>query len=122
MTTSMVQITAAIDFGTTYSGYAYSYEYNQDKIYVNSNWSSGSNLWKVPTAILFDKDQKFIAFGDDAENKYCQLAESDEEQSYFYFNQFKMMLYNTHILRQVSQEPGEGGTPPISVTGVQHKG
>jgi hypothetical protein len=47
-----------IDFGTTYSGYWYSFrdEYNKDhsKIYSNSDWTSGDGLvtrkftdWKV---------------------------------------------------------------------------
>ena len=90
-------VTAAIDFGTTYSGYAYSYEYDKDKVHVNSNWSSGSSLWKVPTAILFDDNQKFLAFGEDAENKYCRYAESDEEQSCYYFNRFKMVLYENKV-------------------------
>lgn len=88
------EMAAAIDFGTTYSGYGYSYRYDKDKIHVNSNWSSGSALWKVPTAILFDDQLKFMAFGEDAENKYSEFAESDEEHKYYYFHRFKMMLYS----------------------------
>ena len=88
------EIAAAIDFGTTYSGYAYSYRYEKEKIHVNANWSSGCALWKVPTAILFDDDHNFVSFGEDAENKYSEFAESDEEHKYFYFHRFKMMLYN----------------------------
>lgn len=91
------EMAAAIDFGTTYSGYGYSYRYDKDKIHVNSNWSSGSALWKVPTAILFDDQLKFMAFGEDAENKYSEFAESDEEHKYYYFHRFKMMLYSEQV-------------------------
>ena len=96
-TESVVQITAAIDFGTTYSGYAYSYEYNQEKVYVNSNWGSGTSLWKVPTVVLFDENREFLAFGEEAENRFCQLAEQEKEDSYYYFSQFKMELYKTQV-------------------------
>lgn len=32
------QIVAAIDFGTTFSGYAYSFASNKQAIHVNKNW------------------------------------------------------------------------------------
>ncbi len=32
------QIVAAIDFGTTFSGYAYSFASNKSAIHVNKNW------------------------------------------------------------------------------------
>ena len=32
------QIGAAIDFGTTFSGYAYSFASNKSVIHVNKNW------------------------------------------------------------------------------------
>ena len=89
---NVVQITAAIDFGTTYSGYAYSYQHNQAKVYVNSYWPDGSSHWKVPTAILFDEHQNFVAFGGEAEDKFSQLAESEKEHICYYFSRFKMLL------------------------------
>ena len=100
-TERVVQITAAIDFGTTYSGYAYSYEYNQEKVYVNSNWGSGTSLWKVPTVVLFDENREFVAFGEEAENRFCQLAEQVKENTYYYFSQFKMELYQTKVINSV---------------------
>ncbi|KAJ8297823.1 hypothetical protein KUTeg_024354 [Tegillarca granosa] len=57
-------IVAAIDFGTTYSGYAFSFrhEYEKDRmnIFANTAWTaSGVGLmsWKTPTTLLLDKDQ-----------------------------------------------------------------
>jgi hypothetical protein len=35
---SEYQIVAAIDFGTTFSGYAYSFASNRQAIHVNKNW------------------------------------------------------------------------------------
>lgn len=41
------QIVAAIDFGTTFSGYAYSFASNKQAIHVNKNWgqTQGIVLW-----------------------------------------------------------------------------
>ena len=87
------EMVAAIDFGTTYSGYAYSYQHDKEKVHVNSNWSSGSSLWKVPTVILFDDKHKFLAFGEKAENMYNEYAKCEEEHKCLYFERFKMVLY-----------------------------
>jgi chitinase len=60
---------AAIDFGTTYSGFAYSYkgEYDKNKldIYANQIWNSGGKQFlsqKTPTCILLNKDKEFESF------------------------------------------------------------
>ena len=49
-----VQLVIGIDFGTSYSAYAYSYKYERDKILMNS-WPSGSRACKEMTAILFNE-------------------------------------------------------------------
>lgn len=36
-------LVAAIDFGTVYSGYAYSFKYEWTKVKIN-NWGGGENL------------------------------------------------------------------------------
>jgi molecular chaperone DnaK (HSP70) len=66
-------VVVGIDFGTTYSGYGYSFrdEYKKDhsKIYCNTDWKSGDGLvtTKTPTVILFDENGKFQSFGYEAE-------------------------------------------------------
>ncbi|XP_062593151.1 heat shock 70 kDa protein 12A-like [Saccostrea cucullata] len=91
----------AIDFGTTYSGYAFSTrseffkdnEKDIEKIYT-VHWNSGSLMSeKTPTTLLLDKDQNFVSFGYDAETLYSRLPE-EEKKKYFYFRRFKMMLYD----------------------------
>lgn len=96
-------LVAAIDFGTTFSGYAFSfindYQSNPLKISAN-NWNSGvSNLvsMKTPTCVLFDSTEKFDSFGFEAEENYSNLALDDEHHDWYYFRRFKMMLYNKTV-------------------------
>lgn len=92
-------LTAAIDFGTTYSGYAYSYAYNPKKIFANNSWSSthGPSSHKTPTVILFDETKKFISFGFEAEDKYSELVVLNKEHKWYYFQRFKMTLYSEKV-------------------------
>ncbi|KAI8761497.1 heat shock 70 kDa protein 12A-like isoform X3 [Biomphalaria glabrata] len=93
------QIVAAIDFGTTFSGYAYSFASNKQAIHVNKNWgqTQGFLLHKTPTCLLLKSDGQFEAFGFEAVSKYNELCE-DEACSYYYFDRFKMKLYNNKEL------------------------
>lgn len=93
-----IKVTAAIDFGTTYSGIAYSHFYNKEAIYFPF-WPDGSTSKKVPTAILLDQNAKFLAFGQDAITKYIEKHEEDDEavNNYFLFHRFKMELYKEKV-------------------------
>ena len=88
----------AIDFGTTYSGWAYSFkhEYKSDPLKENVQlWHSGSSpaTEKTPTVALISPDGKsLVAFGYEAENKYKELVENEEHREYYYFRRFKMAL------------------------------
>ncbi|XP_062610493.1 heat shock 70 kDa protein 12B-like [Saccostrea cucullata] len=96
-------LVAAIDFGTTYSGIAFSYrhDYENDPLKVSSNkWTAGYSYrglesLKTPTCILFNKDKVFDSFGYEAEDKYSELAEEEEHEEWYYFKRFKMSLFNT---------------------------
>lgn len=100
MSTSSKLLVAAIDFGTTYSGYAFSFkhEYETDPLKVcSNNWAAGSRSLvslKTPTCVLFDKDKVFDSFGYEAEDKYSELAEEEEHQEWYFFRRFKMSLFN----------------------------
>lgn len=95
---------AAIDFGTDYSAYAYSWKSEWNRIRVNESWNSGYFLSsKTSTSILLNPNQSFLAFGYDAEYIYSLLAENDlrddEEQitkekinNYYFFQKFKVIL------------------------------
>ncbi|XP_056004991.1 heat shock 70 kDa protein 12A-like isoform X2 [Ostrea edulis] len=100
-TAKMTPVVVAIDFGTTYSGYAFSFRsdfLNDRERHIGEintyNWNSGNLLSeKTPTALLLDKDQKFVSFGFDAENMYGKMTEEERKDNY-YFHRFKMMLYD----------------------------
>ena len=72
-------LVVAIDFGTTYSGYAYALgnEYKQDrnKIYTNLAWSSGDGqaTYKTPTSILFRKKWNFSQFWIRRRAELCRI-------------------------------------------------
>lgn len=90
---------AAIDFGNTFSGYAFAsrndVENDPSKIHTPL-WiaSSGSLISsKTSTTILLNINAQVVAFGFDAESKYTELLKNGEDENYFYFCHFKMMLY-----------------------------
>lgn len=96
-------IVAAIDIGTTFSGYAFSFghQYMKDplKISINS-WTSGSGgvvSLKTSTCVLFDPKGEFHSFGYDAEDKYSDLALDDNHHDWYYFRRFKMTLYKRMV-------------------------
>ncbi|XP_071124637.1 heat shock 70 kDa protein 12A-like [Mytilus edulis] len=93
---------AAIDIGSSYSGYAFSaYDgYTKEPTKINTTIWYGCNL-KAPTAVLLDSSQEFVAFGYDAENKYSELLADEEHEDYHYFHSFKMLLYERRITRDI---------------------
>lgn len=93
-------LVAAIDFGTTFSGYAFAtrvdFEKDPSTIHVPS-WSTPSRdliSFKTPTTVLMDEDEEFVAFGFEAETKYAEQLEKGKGYEYFYFDRFKMLMYS----------------------------
>ncbi|WAR12106.1 HS12B-like protein [Mya arenaria] len=87
-------IVAAIDFGTTFTGYAFSTKkILDDKINCSLFRSEGFQSEKAPTCVLLNSDETFSAFGYDAEEKYEELCLNNESDGYHYFERFKMNLY-----------------------------
>ena len=99
-------LVAAIDFGTTFSGYAFSlrHEFNADPLKANANqWTVGcrsSISLKTLTCVLFSPDKKFDSFGYEAEDKYANLALDDKHHDWYYFRRFKMLLYENRVSTQ----------------------
>ncbi|XP_071141783.1 heat shock 70 kDa protein 12B-like [Mytilus edulis] len=101
MATNDHLLVAALDFGTTYSGYAFSmrHEFKTDpmKIHANQAWNSGGRALlslKTPTCLLLNDKKQLIAFGYDAENQYADIVMDEKQDEYFYFHRFKMNLHN----------------------------
>ena len=90
----------AIDFGTTYTGFAFSFNRGneQDEIILNREWTSeqGDITLKTPTCLLLNPDLSFNSFGYDAMDTYVELQNEREEQKYF-FQHFKMALHNDEV-------------------------
>ncbi|NXK92893.1 HS12B protein, partial [Formicarius rufipectus] len=85
----------AIDFGTSYSGYCFSLASGADQIrQVYWGMEHGFKTPKTPTCILFNPQQEFKNFGYDAVMKYKSLP-SSKADSWYFFQNFKMKLYNT---------------------------
>ncbi|XP_060589195.1 heat shock 70 kDa protein 12A-like [Ruditapes philippinarum] len=92
-------LVAAIDFGTTYSGWAFSFKHDFDKDPTKvsaKNWIGDQLVSaKAPTCVLIKPDGKTLhSFGYAAETKYANLAEEGTHKRWYYFRRFKMMLYD----------------------------
>ncbi|XP_063414960.1 heat shock 70 kDa protein 12B-like [Mytilus trossulus] len=108
-------LVAAIDFGTTFSGYAFAFksDYKEDPLKISGfTWTLGSQAGlslKTPTCVLFNPRGDFDSFGAEAEEKYTALAESEDHQSWYFFSRFKMQLYKNHeIPRNLTIEDDQG--------------
>lgn len=85
----------AIDFGTAYSGYAFSLTPKGKEIDPQMRrWGKelGLETPKTPTCILFNEDKEFIRFGYEAKINYIRMGGEEARKSYFFEN-FKMALY-----------------------------
>ncbi|VDI73661.1 Hypothetical predicted protein [Mytilus galloprovincialis] len=119
---------AAIDFGTSYSGYAYStredFETDPNKIIVNNPYNAGAiglMSLKEPTCILLDEEKKCVAFGYDAENQFVDLASDNKQDSYYFFQRFKMKLHEIISPFMTATEIGGKEIPAIDVFALSIK-
>ena len=95
---------AALEFGTTKSGYAFSLisEFKEDPliIHLNEPWRTGLLMRvsvKTTTCILLDKEKQYEAFGYDAENRYDELVYNNEQDDYYFFDRFTMSLHYNEV-------------------------
>ena len=92
-------VVAAIDFGTTYSGYAFSFTRDPDSIHMMRKWEGGDpgvNNQKTPTTLLLKPNGEFHSFGFSARDYYHDLEES-EAKRWYYFEKFKMTLHSSQV-------------------------
>ncbi|WAR26404.1 HS12B-like protein, partial [Mya arenaria] len=104
-------LVAAIDFGTTYSSWAFSFrfDYDSDPTKVSAKQWQGHESTKGPTCVLIKPDGKTLhSFGFDAEAKYAELIEEDENKDWFFFRRFKMMLWKQKLNRNSLLEDENG--------------
>ncbi|XP_009933295.2 heat shock 70 kDa protein 12B-like [Opisthocomus hoazin] len=102
----------AIDFGTSYSGYCFSLASSADQIrQVYWGTEHGLKTPKTPTCILFNQKQEFRKFGYDAVMKYKSLP-SREADNWYFFQNFKMKLYNTKVTSGMELKASNGKMLP----------
>lgn len=92
-------VVAAIDFGTTYSGYAFSFTRDPDSIHMMRKWEGGDpgvSNQKTPTTLLLKPNGEFHSFGFGARDYYHDLEEL-EARKWFYFEKFKMDLHSSIV-------------------------
>lgn len=90
---------AAIDFGTSYSGFAFSSQENPLEV-VTGKWKTNSSelleSLKTPTSLLFKKNGLVEDFGYKAEQKFKALVEENKHHDYRFFNRLKTELLKKH--------------------------
>ncbi|XP_061183555.1 heat shock 70 kDa protein 12A-like [Saccostrea echinata] len=125
-------IIAAIDFGTTYSGYAYTFKSDLEESksaqemckVLTHNWQSGSGAGlishKTPTSLLLTQDEEFDSFGYKAEEKYVQLANENKHTGWRFFRKFKMILHKNDVLTKNTTINDDQGNPVLAVDVFAH--
>ena len=109
---------AGIDFGTTLSGYAFSFKQNWKRVHHSLYVSDKFVSSKCPSSLLLKPDKSFLAFGYGARYTYDDLRENstidsdssdsdsqeeagcitkEEWRNYYYFSDFKMSLLNKNV-------------------------
>ena len=89
----------AIDFGTTYTGYAASLKSKPDQIYAFTEWGVDVGIphsYKTPTCVLTDKALNFVALGYEAQQQYTDM-EAEEVKQHRFFDGFKMKLHQEKV-------------------------
>ena len=92
----------AIDFGTTFTGYAYSYVDDKENIHMNPNWAGGKAAsFKTPTWVALDKYNELNAFGFEAQSSYNEETE-DNEHTVSLYKEFKLQLMKKVCMKSSS--------------------
>uniref|UniRef100_A0A8C6Z7G6 Heat shock protein family A (Hsp70) member 12B n=1 Tax=Nothoprocta perdicaria TaxID=30464 RepID=A0A8C6Z7G6_NOTPE len=93
-------VVVAIDFGTTSSGYAFSFRSDPEAIHMMRRWEGGDPgvaNQKTPTSLLLTPAGAFHSFGYTARDYYHDL-DPEEARDWLYFEKFKMKIHSTSDL------------------------
>ncbi|XP_009882394.1 PREDICTED: heat shock 70 kDa protein 12B [Charadrius vociferus] len=98
--TASFAVVVAIDFGTTSSGYAFSFSSDPEAIHMMRKWEGGDPgvaNQKTPTSLLLTPEGIFHSFGYTARDYYHDL-DPEEARDWLYFEKFKMKIHSTSDL------------------------
>ena len=89
------RVVIAIDFGTSRSGFAYSF-WNEKEIKGHLDWPSQltGGYPKTLTQLLYTPNREVRAWGHPARRELAQLRLNREAKKHFFFLNFKMALKN----------------------------
>ncbi|GBC08153.1 hypothetical protein RclHR1_07930010 [Rhizophagus clarus] len=78
-----IRILVAVDFGTTYSGFAFVHKENPENIETNHTWPGREGVFKTPTALLYNETYTEVkSWGDLAlEEEPDYMLDDSEERS-----------------------------------------
>uniref|UniRef100_A0A8C1BY97 Heat shock protein 12B n=1 Tax=Cyprinus carpio carpio TaxID=630221 RepID=A0A8C1BY97_CYPCA len=112
-------VVVAIDFGTTSSGYAFSFTEDPETIHMMRRWEGGDPgvaNQKSPTCLLLTPDLRFHSFGFAARDSYHDL-DPEEARHWLYFDKFKMKIHSTSDLTMETELESVSGrrVPAIEV-------
>ena len=108
----------AIDFGTTYSGYAYAFTHDPDNVSIMRKWEGddpGMNNQKTPTILLLTPEQRFHSFGITARDCYNDL-DPREASKWLYFDKFKMILHHNQEINRSTTVVAANGKSVAALT------
>lgn len=115
-------VVVAIDFGTTYSGYAFSFTRDPDNIHMMRKWEGGDPgvvNQKTPTTLLLNPDGEFHSFGFTARDVYHDL-DAQEAKRWMFFEKFKMTLHSNENLSRDTEIRAANGRPMPALTVFAH--
>ncbi|KAL3857488.1 hypothetical protein ACJMK2_012156 [Sinanodonta woodiana] len=101
-----IDLVIALDIGSTYSGYACQFRdtfmNNKQDIWTNNRWGTQMSTCKTTTCVLLKADGNVLAIGYKAEETFTRECDKDRdnaEKNYYFFKNFKMVLYQEHCAK-----------------------
>ncbi|XP_052818152.1 heat shock 70 kDa protein 12A-like [Mya arenaria] len=82
-------VIAAIDFGTTFTGYLFCFRDEPDRTYGPEEHKRK----REPTCVLLDENKAFVHFGKQATEFYFNNLDDDERSNYYFFRKFKISAF-----------------------------
>ncbi|XP_034495745.1 heat shock 70 kDa protein 12B isoform X2 [Ailuropoda melanoleuca] len=115
-------VVVAIDFGTTSSGYAFSFASDPEAIHMMRKWEGGDPgvaHQKTPTCLLLTPEGAFHSFGYTARDYYHDL-DPEEARDWLYFEKFKMKIHSATVRLILSRGRSSRGGGARSAKGGAH--
>ncbi|XP_049771131.1 heat shock 70 kDa protein 12A-like [Schistocerca cancellata] len=118
-----VQVIIAVDLGTAYSGYAFSFRSDPTRrIHIMrrpQGGDAGISNHKIPTTLLLTPKEEFHSFGFMARDFFHDL-DAQEAKRWLYFDKFKMVLHNNQKIDRSTMVKAANGRYVSALTVLSH--